>query len=38
VSSGKTSFTPNSPQQKRLAQQGLQHPGRILRIRNNHGV
>jgi hypothetical protein len=32
VSSGPTSFTADSPQVKRLAQQGLQHKGRVLRI------
>jgi hypothetical protein len=35
VSSGKTSFTPNSPQQKQLAAHGLQHRGRLLRIRDS---
>jgi len=32
VSSGATSFNPNSPKLKSLAQQGLQHRGTILRI------
>jgi hypothetical protein len=32
VSSGATSFNPNSPKLKSLAQQGLQHRGRILHI------
>jgi len=32
VSSGKTSFTLSSPQQKRIAQQGLQHKGRVFKI------
>jgi len=32
VSSGKTSFTLSSPQQKRFAQAGLQHKGRVFRI------
>jgi len=37
VSSGKTSFTPSSPQQKRLALLGLQHKGRMLRIADRTG-
>jgi hypothetical protein len=32
VSSGMTSFTPSSPQQKQFALLGLQHKGRVLRI------
>jgi hypothetical protein len=32
LSSGPASFNPNSPKLKSLAQQGLQHRGRILRI------
>ena len=32
VSSGTTSFTSTSPQQKKFAQLGLQHKGRVLRI------
>ena len=32
VSSGVTTFTPESPQRKRLAQSGLQHKGGLLRI------
>jgi hypothetical protein len=32
VSSGPTAFTPDSPQVKQLAQRGLQHKGRVLRI------
>jgi hypothetical protein len=32
VSSGKTSFTVSSTQQKKLAQHGLQHKGRIFKI------
>lgn len=32
VSTGKTSFTLTSPQQKRFAQLGLRHTGRVLRI------
>jgi hypothetical protein len=34
VSSGATSFTLNSPQQKQFAVLGLQHKGRLLRIPN----
>jgi hypothetical protein len=34
VSSGKTSFTLSSPQQKQIAQLGLQQTGRIFRIPN----
>ena len=34
VSSGKTSFTLSSPQQKQFALLGLQHKGRVLRIPN----
>ena len=34
VSSGATSFTLTSPQQKQFAQLGLQHKGRVLRIPN----
>lgn len=32
ISSGKTSFTSGSPQQKQLALQGVRHVGRVLRI------
>lgn len=32
VSSGATSFTPGDPRLKRIAERGLQHKGRILRI------
>jgi hypothetical protein len=38
ISSGKTSFTLTSPQQKRFAQQGLQHKGRVFRIPNSVGA
>jgi hypothetical protein len=34
VSSGATSFTLNSPQQKQFATLGLQHKGKILRIQD----
>jgi hypothetical protein len=34
VSSGATSFTLGAPQRKVLAEQGLQHKGRVLRIPN----
>lgn len=34
ASSGVTSFTPDSPQQKQIAQSGLTHVGRVLRIRS----
>jgi hypothetical protein len=37
LSSGRTSFTLSSPQQKRLAVQGLQHKGRVFKIPNNAG-
>jgi hypothetical protein len=33
VSTGATTFTLSSPQRKRMAQVGLQHRGRVLRIR-----
>lgn len=32
VSSGATTFTPDAPQSKQLAQSGLKHKGRVLRI------
>jgi hypothetical protein len=38
VSSGRTSFTLSSPQQKQFALLGLQHKGRVLRIPNNSGA
>jgi len=34
LASGKTSFTRSSPQQKRIAQQGLQFQGRVFTIPN----
>jgi hypothetical protein len=38
VSSGKTSFTPTSPQQKRFALLGLHHTGRFFKIPENFVV
>lgn len=36
ISSGRTTFTPDSPQSRRLAQSGLKHVGRVLRILPSH--
>ena len=38
VSSGATSFTLSAPQQKQMAQVGLQHRGSVLRIPDKRGV